>query len=74
MGVYSLHVLQAMFECYKIFCVLYGYSNASAIDCILLKGQGICIVYPCEAIEVYYIIDTNHKLSDDIRIFNNNIQ
>ena len=32
-GENSLRVVQAIFECYKTFCVLYGWSNASAIDC-----------------------------------------
>ena len=31
------------------------------------------IVYPCEAVYVYYVINTNHKLSNDIRLVNNNI-
>ena len=33
MGENSLCVDQAMFEHYKMFCMLYGCSNVSAIDC-----------------------------------------
>ena len=39
MGENSLRVDQAMFEHYKTFCVLYGCSNASAIDCILIPSH-----------------------------------
>ena len=61
MGENSLHVDQAMFERYKIFCVLYGCSNASVINCkidpVWIIGMRVCVcvcVCVCVRAQGYY--------------------
>ena len=41
---------------------------------LTLKGQYTCITYPSKAIEIDCIIKTNHKLSINICIINNDMQ
>ena len=41
---------------------------ATVVNILVLKGQCVCIAYPREPIQVYYIFNANHKLSKDIHV------
>ena len=47
--------------------------SINLIDICTLKRQCVGVVYPSKAVKVYYIINTNHKVSDDICTVNYNI-
>ena len=40
--------------------------SINLIDICTLKRQCVGVVYPSKAVKVHYIINTNHKLSDDM--------
>ena len=43
------------------------------VNC-MLKGQFASIVYASEAIEVHYVMKTNHWSSDDICVISNDMR